>query len=256
MDVQFIPVAFSDIRHAVRDHLTALSSRIDSFLEDHIVGSHHYRIIIAGEEAGFASIRQESLITQFALIEWQKRHGQLVFQQLRKLEQVQAAFVPTCDEFFLAHALDDYRHLAKQAYFFSVGRPAQKRQVIHSLSLRQADQEDLLFIKQQSGDFFEPVEQYIRAQELFLVHMDNACVGFGLIDKSAVYDDVGSIGMYTIERYRRSGVGTATIQLLIEECDRRGLGVVAGCWYYNHNSKKTLERAGMMTQTRLLKIDY
>ena len=35
------------------------------------------------------------------------------------MEQVQSAFVPTCDEFFLAHALDDYRQLAKQAYFFA-----------------------------------------------------------------------------------------------------------------------------------------
>ena len=28
---------------------------------------------------------------------------------------------------------------------------------------------------------------------------------------------------------------------------------IAGCWYYNHTSKKTLEKAGMLTQTRLLK---
>ena len=36
-------------------------------------------------------------------------------------------FVPTCDEFFLAHALDDYRQLTKQAYFFAAVRdtPAQ-----------------------------------------------------------------------------------------------------------------------------------
>jgi GNAT superfamily N-acetyltransferase len=62
--------------------------------------------------------------------------------------------------------------------------------------------------------------------------------------------------MHTIEKFRRQGVGTATIQLLIDECRRRGLRPVAGCWYYNHFSKKTLERAGMYTATRLLKVDY
>jgi hypothetical protein len=52
------------------------------------------------------------------------------------------------------------------------------------------------------------------------------------------------------------GVGTATIALLIAECRRLGLRPVAGCWYYNLASKRTLERAGMFAPTRLLKIDY
>ena len=34
----------------------ALPSAIDSFLEDHILASNHYRIVVAGETAGFASI--------------------------------------------------------------------------------------------------------------------------------------------------------------------------------------------------------
>jgi hypothetical protein len=51
-------------------------------------------------------------------------------------------------------------------------------------------------------------------------------------------------------------VGTATIAMLMEECQRRSLRPVAGCWYYNHRSKQTLERAGMFSPTRLLKIDY
>jgi GNAT superfamily N-acetyltransferase len=62
--------------------------------------------------------------------------------------------------------------------------------------------------------------------------------------------------MYTAERFRRQGVGTATIALLIEECRGQGLRPVAGCWYYNHRSKQTLERAGMYSPTRLLKVEY
>ena len=60
----------------------------------------------------------------------------------------------------------------------------------------------------------------------------------------------------TIERFRGKGVGTATIALLRAECHRRGIRPVAGCWYYNHTSKRTLERAGMYSPTRLLRIDY
>ena len=42
----------------------------------------------------------------------------LVERMVRRLESVGAVFVPTCDEFYLSHAIDDYRQLLKQAYFF------------------------------------------------------------------------------------------------------------------------------------------
>src|SRR5918993_1193489 len=119
METHFAPVQFAEIREATRQHLRALPSAIDSFLEDRILASNHYQIAVAGETAGFASIHEERLITQFALTEHYRRCGQTLFGELRRMEQVRSAFVPTCDEFFLAHAIDDCRQLAKQAYFFA-----------------------------------------------------------------------------------------------------------------------------------------
>src|SRR5215208_4325292 len=119
MDSHFAPVTFAEIREVTCQHLRALPSAIDSFLEDHILASNHYRIVVAGEPAGFASVHEERLITQFALSEPYRRHGSGLYRELRQMEQVRSSFVPTCDEFFLAHALDDYRQLAKQAYFFA-----------------------------------------------------------------------------------------------------------------------------------------
>jgi GNAT superfamily N-acetyltransferase len=254
METRFAPVAFVEIQPAVREHLATLPAAIDSFLEDHILASTHYRIVIGGESAGFASIRGGNLITQFALTEPYRRHGQPLFGHLRKLEQVQSAFVPTCDEFYLSHALDDYRDLAKQAYFFAaVDTPPASPD---AYALRPAQPEDANLIRQESGEFFGHVEQSIEQGELFVTLRGDEPVGFGISDLSTLYEDVASIGMYTIERFRHHGVGTATISLLIEECRRNGLRPVAGCWYYNHLSKRTLERAGMYSPTRLLKIDY
>src|SRR5262245_33455388 len=107
MSFELSPVPFDDVRDDVRRHLAALPGTIDSFLEEHILASRHYRIVIAGEVAGFASIHKERLMTQFALAEPYRRYGQSVFARLRRWEQVQAAFVPTGDPYFLAHALDD-----------------------------------------------------------------------------------------------------------------------------------------------------
>src|SRR3954465_10747292 len=218
METQFAPVAFAEIREATRQHLRALPSAIDSFLEDHILTSNHYQIVVDGESAGFASIHEEGLITQFALAEPYRRHGHALFQELRQMERVRSAFVPTCDEFFLAHALDDYRQLAKQAYFFGMPPDVSEEVATDGYSMRPAVLEDAEFVRQESGDFFEHPERHIAAGELFVTLHGQEPVGFGVLVKSALYQDVASIGMYSIERFRQAGVGTRTIAMLIMEC--------------------------------------
>lgn len=254
MNLTIKPVAFDDIRRQVKQHLNALPSAIDSFLEDHILESVHYQIFISDEEAGFTSIHKGSLITQFSLFSEFRKYGQDIFAKVKKHEEVQAAFVPTCNEFFLSHALDDYRQLNKQAYFFSA--PADLPEHSSSYILQEATKNDIELVKQGSGDFFGVAQKYIDKQELFLVLLEHNVVGFGLVNKSVLLEAVASIGMFVIERFRNQGVGTATLQLLVNECKRQKLRPVAGCWYYNHLSKKTLERAGLFSQTRLLKIEF
>jgi RimJ/RimL family protein N-acetyltransferase len=256
MKTHIAPVTFAEIQEATRLHLRALPSAIDSFVEDHILASNHYRIVVAGETAGFASIYEERLITQFALAEPYRRCGQALFGELRRMEQVRSAFVPTCDEFFLAHALDDYRQLAKQAYFFATPAGDGEAVTANRYPMRPATLQDAEFVRQESGDFFEKLERHIEAGELFVTLRGEDPVGFGVLVKSTLYEDVASIGMYTIERFRQAGVGTATIAMLIEECRQRSLRPVAGCWYYNHRSRRTLQRAGMYSATRLLKIEF
>jgi RimJ/RimL family protein N-acetyltransferase len=256
METHLAPVAFAEIREATCQHLRALPSAIESFLEDHILASNHYRMVVAGETAGFASIHEERLITQFAVAEAYRQYGQMLFGELRRMEQVQSAFVPTSDEFFLANAIDEYRQLAKQAYFFATPNGAREALATDHYSVRPAVMDDADFVRQETGDFFEDLERRVAAGEVSVTLRDKEPVGFGILVKSALYEDVASIGMYTIERFRQTGVGTATITMLIAECRRRSLRPVAGCWYYNHRSRRTLQRAGMYSPTRLLKIDY
>jgi GNAT superfamily N-acetyltransferase len=256
MDLQIRQVEFASVRAAVTEHLAALSPPVDSFLEDHILESSHYQLLIDGAVAGFAAIHAGSLITQFHLDEPYRRYGQPVFQRVRRLEKVQAAFVPTSDEFLLAHALDDYRTLEKQAYFFALAPSAPASASPAAYAYRTAEPSDEALIQQHSEAFFEPLAARIQAGEIVIGYRGTDCVGFGIMARSTFYPDVASIGMFTVEAARLGGVGAATIRFLIARCQSSGLRPVAGCWYYNHNSKKTLERAGMFSQTRLLKLGY
>lgn len=253
--IAFDPVPFAAVAPEIREHFATLTSATDAYFESHVLSSRHYRIVVDGTRVGFASVHEAQLITQFSLRPNYRHFGQVAFANLRTLEQVEAAFVPTCDEFYLAHAIDDYQELAKQACFFALAEdralppPANTR-------LRHATVEDIPMIQDDSGDFFGPLESVIDKGELFVTERDGAVAGFGILEMSALQEATASIGMFTIERYRRESVGRATIALLIEECARRRLHPVAGCWYYNHASKRTLEAAGMFSPTRLLRIAF
>ncbi len=71
-----------------------------------------------------------------------------------------------------------------------------------------------------------------------------------------MFESVASIGMFTLESLRSKGIGTSILLGLNDECARLGIHPIAGCWYYNQLSKKTLEKAGMFSPTRLLKISF
>ncbi len=254
--IDVAPVPYAEIERAARDHHAALPSPIDSYLDDLILASRHFRIDIADEAAGFASIHELSLITQFAMDGPHRRYGQEAFRALRRLERVNAALVPTSDGFFLSHALDDYRTLVRQAYFFVHGSAEPMLPGQHDFSLRRATASDAASIRIAAGEFFEQLDDQIAAGRVFITRRKDDLVGYGILVPSAFHDDVASIGMFTNAAVRQQGIGTATIAQLIAECHARGLRPVAGCAYDNHASQRTLERGGMVSPTRLLRIGF
>jgi GNAT superfamily N-acetyltransferase len=234
MEISFSPVDWAEIQPEVSRHLATLPTAIDSYLEGHIVGARHYRALVGGQVAGFAAIHNEQLITQFALDDAFKRVVQAAYRTLRSLESVQASLVPT----------------------FSTPADLAPPPAPPGLVWRLARREYVELVRRESADFFAPIERTIEAEQLFIAYAGDQCAGFGILEPSALYPDVASIGMFTLESARRQGVGTATIGFLIGECRRRGLRPIAGCWYYNHRSRQTLERAGMFARSRLLRIEH
>ena len=258
MEFQFKAVALAEIEPTLRQHISSLSSPIDSFLEDHILTAQHYQIWRGNELIGWTAVHGQTLLTQFGLLPAYRQWGQAAFAQARKLETVNAAFVPTCDEFFLAHALDDYRQLEKQAYFFQQSSQRPAYQPAQPLRHRPATAEDVLAIRQLSGDFLDKLEQRVAEGQLYVTQSaeSDELLGLGIIERGRLCDGAASCGMFVAEPARRQGIGAAIIANLMGCCAEMTLQPVAGCWYYNHNSKKTLEKAGMFTQTRLLKISF
>ena len=259
MAIQFRSAPYEDAAPRLAAHLQSQVGWIDSYHEKHVRESNHYLIEHDGVNIGNAAIHDAQVITAFVIDPAWRHLSQEIYAALRKQEKVTAAFVSTTDGFFLANAIDNVHEIKRQAYAFALA-PDRVLPSTGGYSMEVATRTDVPLFRELSGDFFFPdiesIDDPPGFDEFYMIKRGADLVALGISQKSQLYTATISIGMFVIESERKGGVGTATIGLLIDEMVRRGLEVTAGCWYYNHASKRTLERAGMHAISRWLRIEY
>lgn len=249
-------VAYKDIRKYLIMSLEEQGSLMDSFLESCILESKFYKIECQGETAGTFAVKDMHLLSHFYVCEKFRKYGQDLFEMARKGEQVTHAYICSSDEIFLSHALDRPKSVETQAYFFTLSdHTYDPEKVLDGFQLQAATYNDKDLIIKGSGDFFDDVDKSLQAGELYLGYLNDEVVSFGIIEKSKLYSKVASTGMFVKEGHREKGLGSSTIIKLIQTLHKDNYTPIAGCWYYNHNSKKTLESAGYYTKTRLIKVN-
>jgi Acetyltransferase (GNAT) domain len=253
--MQYEPCQVSELT-TFETYLSSLSSPIDSFLEGHILESRAYRILHNAQEAGSFAIYDGSLLTHFHMVGGARRYGAEALTGIRKKYGLKAAFVPTCDEFFLSHALDSGADLKIQAYFFINGSPGVPPAIAAELAYRTAVPSDVEAIQATCGDFLESPGEGVAKGQIHVGFLGRELVAIGVIENSILLSGYASIGMFTKDSHRQKGIATGTILYLKQVCRDKGLEPIAGCWYYNQASKKTLESAGMLTITRLLRFEF
>ena len=237
------------------DYLASLSSPMESFFEDHILESEFYRILSDSQEIGSFAVL-ESLLTQFHIVGQARGSAQQVLAGLLKDFPITAAFVPTFDEFLLCQALDAYVSMKLQAHFFTDGSETRAPAILADLEYRLAKPSDVVEIKSASGDFLDAPDEDVAKGKIHMGSLRDELVTIGIIEKGRILKQHASIGMFTKETHRQKGIGTATILYLKGVCREQNIVPLAGCGYDNHNSKKTLESAGMIASSRLLQFEF
>ena len=96
----------------------------------------------------------------------------------------------------------------------------------------------------------------MEATHIYIARILDEVVGFGIIDYGRVVPHFASFGMFVRSEYRCQGMATNILISLKNVVHAKGLEPISGCWYYNHNSKKSAQSAGMYSKTRLLRIYF
>lgn len=259
-EIRFSPCEWNDIQQKVSDYLIQNRIVVDSFWEEHVLESNHYKMTYSDEIVGYFAIHKGSTITLFHVFCQYANQAQELFARVKKYESVTNAMVATGDEFFLSHCIDNFARIEKQAYFsiYTDKEIIRERQV--ELQLRLADIDKDEQILKLSGDFLDGEIENIRkgrdTLKIYIAESKDKVVGFGVIEYGRVIKDIASIGMYVCEEFRCQGIAANILQKLKHIVQNNGCRAFSGCWYYNHNSKKSMESAGAYSKTRLIRFYF
>jgi len=248
---------FKDIKTFVAEYYLNNKIIVDSFWESHVRESNHYKIMCDNEIIGYFSINNGTVLVLFNVFEKFRNISQDLFAIAKKFESVKEALIPTGDEFFISHAIDSYVKIEKQAYFsiYTDKNPNKIIPVELKLANIEKDMETLKLCHDFLKDEIENQKNLID-EEIYIVQHENNVVGFGVIEYQKIVDIYASIGMIVREEYRQKGYGANILNGLKHIVKSKGKIPISGCWYYNHNSKKTMESAGAYSKTRLLRFCF
>ena len=258
--MRIVKTSFDNIQEMM-ENISNNRITVDSFWEDYILEGSHYSIHDEDSPVGYFTIHGENTITSFYLVKEYAHYSQEFFEKIKKYEQVTSALVATGDEFFLAHCVDSFQRMEKQAYFSLYGEEEPSGFYRRDITFERIQSREDASIVKLAGDFFrEDAEDWImRDRDYYRVYKvveGEDLVGFGVVEIGRVVKSIASIGMYVMEDKRRQGYAKNILRRLKEMVEEEGYHARSGCWYYNHNSLKSMICAGAYPKSRLLKFYF
>ncbi|WP_428239795.1 GNAT family N-acetyltransferase [Gynuella sp.] len=236
-------------------YLDSLTTPIDSNLEDVILSSALYRIVIDDQVAGLFAINDSTRLTLFWLERGFLSYAGDVFQQVCVQHRIENILVSTSETLLLSFAMDYQKHVTTKGHCFSFLGGTLGHDVADSLTLEEAAETDLPLIRQYSGHFFNQLESNVANHEIYLARRTGELIGFGIIEHSRISRYFASVGMFVLEQHRGSGYGAKIVTELIRRNNINQLQTVACCRADNAASIHALTSAGLASVSRLIQID-
>lgn len=245
--------SIKDIDGLVKSHVENLSNPIDSWLEDRLLESNIYKLTYKKNNIGYAGLIENTLYFFYVKKEY-FRHAPAILEKIVKEKAISRVFIMTQDSLLYTLISEwDFEKEKEACWFTDCGRIEKIDLKSGHAVFRTAIGSDAQRIRQISGDFFDEVsggfaclEERIASETIFVLEDKEELLGCGIIEKGRVCTNCTSIGMYVNPGHRKKGAAKTILLNLKEWAYTNNLRPVAGCWYYNTLSRKSLESAGMI----------
>lgn len=262
----------TDLTALKQAYLQTLSAPLDGYWETAIIGlAPHYEICHHDKVIGYCVITETQQLLQLYVNN--EFAAYLAFEQLVASGQVKTAVVGTNDNFSLATCINRAAHFSTKdinTYLFQdatrpklakpVPNAAFRLAVLADLETlvafygRNNESEDTDAIETGFGNQLKYVQSLIENKQVFLLTNEQEIFGIGECRLSQTQPAYADVGMIVDNAYRRQNIGTYILLQLKQHCYANGRQPICSCTAENIASRKTIEKAGFISNNQLLNV--
>jgi GNAT superfamily N-acetyltransferase len=247
------------------DYLRTLVAPMDGMWESTVIAhATFWEIQDQEQRAGYFCIGSNQDLLRFHLWENYLDHAQEIFHWIIATYSIQRAITSTIEPLYFSSCLDVQRNITLHSYLFrdnqrrdlssglgkSLFRKAEKRELDDIVCFYQANTEG-------PGEWIETfLNVRLNREELFVLYDQQTLVAAGECIPSQKQPPYADLGMIVARSYRGRGVGSFLLAQLKSHCYKAGWKPICSCEVSNHASKKAIEKAGFISEQRLVEVTF
>ena len=261
-----IQLEHSDVIQQLRDdYLRTLVAPMDGMWESAVIApATFWEIQDREQHAGYFCLGSNHDLLRFHLWENYQDQAQEIFRGMISTYGIQHAIASTIEPLYFSLCLDFQRSIALHSYLF---RDNQRRELSSGLSksiFRKAQERELddmvRFYQAKTEGSGEWIEAFLNArlnrEEVFVLYDQQTLVAAGECIPSQKQPPYADLGMVVARSYRGRGLGSFLLTQLKKHCYEAGWKPICSCEASNRASKKAIEKAGFISEQRMVKITF
>jgi RimJ/RimL family protein N-acetyltransferase len=259
-----IQLEHSDVIQQLRDdYLRTLVAPMDGMWESAVIAQATFWEIQDREQhAGYFCIGSNNYLLRFHLVENYQTRAQEIFRWIISTYDIQQAITSTIEPLYFSLCLDVQKRLALHSYLFRDHKRIELSSDFSKSIFRKAEKRDLddiaRFYRANTEGSGEWMEAFLNArlnrEELFVCYDQQTLVATGECIPSQKQPPYADLGMVVAQSYRGRGLGSSMLLQLKNHSYEAGWKPICSCAADNHASKKAIEKAGFISEQRMVKV--
>ena len=247
------------------DYLRTLVAPMDGMWEKAIIAqATFWEIQDQGQHVGYFCVDSHNELLRFHLVENYQVRAQEIFCWIISTYNIQHAIASTIEPLYFSLCLDVQKSITLHSYLFRDSKPLELPFNLSDSIFRKAEKSELDDIMrfyqvntEGSGVWIEAfLRTRLNREELFVLLDQQTLVATGECIPNQQQPPYADLGMVVAQSYRGRGLGGAMLTQLKKHCYEAGWKPICSCEATNHASKKAIEKAGFISEHRMVKIFF
>lgn len=253
------------IEHIRFDYLRTLTAPMDGMWENAIISSATFwEIQVREQHAGHFCLDYNNCLLRFHLLEEYQAQAQEIFRELISTFKIQHAITSTIEPLYFSLCLDVQKSVTPLSYLFRDHRRTESSVDWSESTFRIAEKRELEnivpFYQEQALSPGEWIEAFVHTRleraELFVWYHQQTLAAIGECIPSQRQPPYADLGMIVAQEYRGRGLGRSILIQLKQHCYEMGWKPICSCSADNLASKKAIEKAGFLSEQRMVKMTF